>query len=398
MQSSNNEKFSFICFGGVDWWYHNRAHIDPQLTTRFATRGTTLFINSIVMTKVNLSEGRRFLQKLVRKTKSILAGLKKTEKGFWVYSPFSLPVHHIRWAKPLNDRLLSFQVRRTARRLDIHDPVVLVACPAACDVALTIKRNKLLYQRTDRYEEAANIDVQTIKRYDKKLKACADLTYFANKALFDEESHQCRKALYLDHGVDFERFSSAEQSPTVPEDIAGIPRPIVGYFGTISEHSVDIVLCEKIADLLPETSFVYIGTSYEYYPKLKAKPNVWFLGQKDYEQIPHYGKCFDVGILPFRLNRWTEAVNPIKLKEYLALGKPVVSTPVFTQIHEYLDVTYVAETPEDFAGCITKALNEDNAERIAARRQKVKADTWDSKAQLLLAELFSGDAHQEGYS
>ncbi len=396
MQSWSNKNLSFICFGGIDWWYHNRAHIDPQLTARLAGIGTTLFINSIVMTKVDFSEGRRFFQKLVRKTKSIFTGLKKVEKGFWVYSPFSLPVHHIRWAKPLNDLLLRLQVWRIARKLDIRNPVVLVACPAACDAALKMKKDKLIYQRTDRFEEAACVDVETIKRYDKKLKAHADLTYFVNKALFDEESHQCKKAIYFSHGVDFEMFSSAEESPISPDDMAGIPRPIAGYFGTISEHSVDIALCEKIADLLPQISFVYIGTTYEDYPSLKAKKNVWFLGQKDYEQIPNYGKCFDVAILPWRRNRWTEAANPIKVKEYLALGKPFVSTPVFTQIQEYLDVSYVAETPAEFAGCIVKALRENSAERIAARKRKVQGDTWDRKVQLVLEELFGRDAGLQG--
>jgi len=388
-EKSNNDTVSFVCFGGVDWWYHNRAHIDPQLTVRFARMGTTLFINSIVMTKIDLSEGRMFLRKLIRKAKSIFAGLKKTDKGFWVYSPFSLPVHHIRWARPLNNLLLRFQIWWVTRRLGICNPVVLVACPAACDIAVKMKKNKLMYQRTDRFEEAVSVDAETIKQYDRKLKASADITYFVNRALYEEESHECKRAVYLDHGVDFDKFSSAEKSPAVPDDIAEIPRPIAGYFGAVSEHSVDISLCERLADLLPEVSFVYVGTTYEEYPCLRAKKNVWFLGQKDYEQIPHYGKCFDVAILPWRHNRWTEAANPIKVKEYLALGKPFVSTPVFTEIKEYLDVTYAAETPEEFADSIKRALAEDAEERIAARRQKVFRDSWDSKAEKLLQELFS---------
>ncbi len=384
----DNNNLSFVCFGGIDWWYHNRAHIDPQLTVRFAQKGKTLFINSIVMTKIDLSEGKRFLRKLIRKTKSIFTGLKKTEKGFWVYSPFSLPVHHISWAKRLNSMLLRFQVWWVTRRLGIFNPVVLVACPAACDIALKMKKSKLMYQRTDRFEESASVDPETIKQYDTKLKASADLTYYVNKVLYEEESHECRHAFYLDHGVDFDKFSTAEESTDIPEDIAGIPRPIAGYFGAISEHSVDISMCERLADLLPEVSFVYVGTAYEDYPVLRAKNNVWFLGQKDYERIPHYGKCFDVAILPWRHNRWTQAANPIKVKEYLALGKPFVSTPAFTEIEDYLDVTYVADTPEEFADSIKRALSENNDKLVVARKRKVAENSWDSKAGLLLRELF----------
>ncbi len=385
------EKIDFLCFGGIDWWYHNRAHIDPQLTKRFAKVGKALYINSIVMTRLKTGENRMFLKKVIRKLKSILRGLKKTEEGFWVYSPFSVPVHHIGWAKCFNDVILRCQISCVIYWLGIHNPIVLVANPAAVDIALKMKKNKVIYQRTDRFEEASGIDVEVILRCDQKLKTESDLTIYVNTKLYEEESSQCRKAFFLDHGVDFELFASAEEKTVMPPEIADIPKPIIGYFGETSGHSVDIALAEKIADLLPEMSFVYIGTISPDCRTLMAKKNVWMLGQKDYDRIPQYGKCFDVAILPWIKNRWTEAANPIKVKEYLALGKPFVSTPVFTQIQEYLDVTYVANTPEEFAYSIVKALNENNPERIAARRKKVEASTWDSKAQLVLDELFGKD-------
>jgi glycosyltransferase involved in cell wall biosynthesis len=388
MSADYDKEPSFVCFGGVDWWYHNRAHIDPQLTIRFARKGRTLYINSIIMTKLNAGKGKNFLRRLIRKSKSLFKGLKKTTKGFWVYSPFVLPVHHIWWAKPLNEMLLRLQIFWITWRLGIHCPTVLVANPAACDTAIWLKKKKMIYQRTDRFEEADGIDVDTIVKFDRKLKANSDLTIYVNKKLFEQESTQCKKTFFLDHGVDFDVFADAEKTPDIPDDMINIPKPIIGYFGSISAHSVDIALAGKIADLLPDMSFIYIGTVYEEHPGLSTKKNVWFLGQKDYEQIPHYGKLFDVAILPWVQNRWTEAANPIKVKEYLALGKPFVTTPVFTQLQEYLDVAYVADTPEEFARCIKKALKEDCPERVAARRQKVKNDTWDYKAELLLQELY----------
>ena len=118
------------------------------------------------------------------------------------------------------------------------------------------------------------------------------------------------------------------------------------------------------------------------------------LGQKPYEQIPHYGKCFDVGIMPLRQNRWIQACNPIKFKEYLALGKPIVSTP-FTELQKYRDVVYLANTPEEFAKCLEKALAEDSPEHVAASRKKVKTSTWDSKAKLVLDELFGKARYQQ---
>jgi len=391
MTLKDSKDISFLCFGGEDWWYHNRGHIDMQLMRCFTQTGTTLYVNSISTQRPNLGEGKKFIEKLIRKTKSILTGLKQGKAGFWVYSPFLLPIHHIGWIRPLNEALLRFQLWFVTRKLNIRNPVVWVACPTACNVAVNMKKSQLVYQRTDCYEAYPNVDVKTITMYDLKLKAEADLTVFVNISLYRQERSKCKKAIFLDHGVDFDVFASAEKHQEKPLDAASVPKPIVGYFGALDEHKLDVGFIEKIIDLLPEISFVFVGKASPKISCLAERKNVWLPGQKAYEQIPHYGKCFDVAIIPWRQNRWTEAANPIKVKEYLALGKPIVSTRVFSEIQSYHDEIYQADTPEEFAKCIEKALAENSPERIAARRKKVEMSTWDSKARIVLEELFDSN-------
>ncbi len=391
-QMNNNKKrIDTVCFGGQDWWYHHRAHIDIQLMRRFARMGTTLYVNSIVMQKPSLKKniggGKSFTHKLIRKTKSIFTGLKKSDAGFWVYSPFTLPVHHISWARPLNELLLRRQIENIVRKLEIYEPIIWVACPAACDVAINMKKAKLIYLKTDVYEEFPNVDIELIRKHDLRLKAIADMTIFVSRALYDEELGQCRKAIYLDHGVDFHLFASAAQDPYKPEDIAEIPKPIVGFFGEIADYTVDIGFIEKVTDYLPGKSFVFIGETSADCSGLAAKENVWMLGKKPYEEIPHYGKCFDVAIMPWLQNRWIELCNPIKLKEYLALGKPVVSTP-FSELRGFRDVVDEARNPEDFAEGIKRAISENNSELISKRKDKVKNESWDTKVKLVLEELY----------
>jgi len=358
-----------------------------QLMRRFARLGTAVYVNSIIMQKPKLSQGRKFVQKAVRKAKSIFNGLQKTDAGLWAYSPVSLPVHHIPWAKGLNEMILGGQIRRVVRKLGMHDIIVWVACPAACNTAVELSKLKLVYQRTDRYEEFPNVDKDLIIQYDRKLKTAADLTVFVSHVVYEQEKSQCRRAFFLDHGVDYDLFADAEQADDKPQDIAGIPGPIVGFFGGIDDHTSDIAFVEKVVDLLPQMSFVFVGKASSDCSKLASRKNVSMLGQKPYEQIPHYGKCFDVAIMPWRQNRWIQACNPIKLKEYLSLGKPVVSTP-FAELEHYLDVVYLARTPEEFAETIRQAVAENSSERIAQRRNKVQNATWRSKAQLVLHELF----------
>lgn len=390
--SKDTENISFLCFGGGDWSYHNHSHIDMQMLRRFSRMGTALYVNAIVMQKPNLKKniggGKSFSHKLIRKTKSILRGLRESGVGFWVYSPISLPVQHIIWLKPVNEAIVQRQVLTAMNRLKMENPVIWVASPVACDIAIKLKNKKLIYQRADRLEEYPNVNAEVVRRYDHELKANADLTVFVSEQLYEQENNQCKKAIYMDHGVDFDLFATAEKSLEIPSDMKDIDRPIVGYFGGIDSHSSDIDLVKKVIDLLPGMNFVFIGSPSIDCRELLSKKNVVMLGQKPYEQIPHYGKCFDVAIMPWRQSRWIEACNPIKLKEYLALGKPVVSTPFFTELQKYQDVVYRASTPEEFAKCIEEALAEDGPERIAARRKKVEISTWDSKAKLVLDEIF----------
>ncbi len=375
-----------LCFGGQDWWYHNRGHVDIQLMRKYAQRGRVLYVNSIVMQRPKLRQGRRLVQKLVRKSKSILRGLRKVADNLWVYSPVSLPLHHRDWSRALNTAALRVQVRGAEMWLGLRDPVVWVVCPAACDVALRLRRSKLVYLKTDSYELFPNVDTEVVSDYDRWLKAEADLTVFVSRELYNEEAAQCRRAFFLDHGVDYDLFAS-EADRDCPSDLGETKHPIVGYFGSLDGHTVDYHLLDRVTDLLPDMSFVFVGTVYSEPPVFAGKRNVRMLGQKDYEQVPRYGRQFDVAIMPWNQTAWIQRCNPIKLKEYLALGKPVVSTP-FAGLRNYQDVVYTAQTPEDFAARIRQALAENGAERIAARREKVAACTWENRAATVLEELF----------
>lgn len=376
-----------VCFGGEDWWYHNRGHIDMQLMKRFAKTGKVLYINSLVMQKPKMSEGKVFLRKLIRKSKSMLNGLQKTENGFYVFSPLSLPVHHIKEAAKLNDFLVGLQTSLVCEKLKMNNPNVWVACPSAANISINMHKSKLIYQRTDKFEEFPNIDPLMIKKYDLKLKKNADVTFFVNENLYNKEAGECKKACLIDHGVDFESFAMAEKNEKIPEDIKMIPKPIAGFFGGIDDHTFDMDFIDEVAGIAKDISFVFIGKCSIECKQLSSKKNVFMLGQKPYEQIPHYGKYFDAAIMPWKNNLWIENCNPIKLKEYLALGKPIVSTP-FSELIKYNDLVYTADNANDFSVLLNRAVSENNIELMNARREKVQNCTWDNQAKLITEILY----------
>lgn len=375
-----------ICFGGGDWWYHNRAHIDMQVLRRYAADVPVVYVNSLVVQSPQLKRGSRLLSKVMRKGRSILKGLQKVDHNFWVFSPLVIPAHTRRIARAINNVLMTSQMAVIRAVTGIRRPLVWLTCPTATDCAVGLTRERLVYQRADRWEEFPNVNSAMVRRLDQTAKQVADLTVFVNEELFEEERAECKAALYLDHGVDFDRFAQAELDPYVPADIRDIPHPIIGFFGGIDSHTSDVALIERVVTAAPDLTFVFIGSASTDCSGFESRPNVCMLGRKEYELIPHYGKCFDVAIMPWNQNEWIRACNPIKLKEYLALGKPIVSRP-FPQLQRYADLVYQAVSPEEFCASLERALAEESPELVSRRRARVCSDTWSAKAATVLEHL-----------
>ncbi len=376
-----------LCFGGEDWWYHNRGHCDMQYMRQFARFAPVLYINSVVMRKPNIAEGRMFLTRLRRKAHSMARGMVRVSKGFWVYSPLTAPVHHLPGARAVNQWLLGGQVRLAMQRAGLRRPLIWVNCPVASDVAIRLSRIRMVYQRTDRYEEFPGVEPQQIARHDQTLKRHADLTFFSSQQLFQEEGGQCRRAAYVDHGVDYERFAEAEHDPWIPPELRGLKRPVAGFYGGIDAHTFDMQLMAEVVSHLPEVTFVFVGRASIDCTPLTRHANVVMVGQRPYEQIPHYGKCFDVCLMPWNQNRWIQACNPVKLKEYLALGKMVVSTP-FPELENYNSAVRQADNAARFAAAVAECLTSAAGGAVAAARLQVAAHDWPAKSQCLLDMIF----------
>lgn len=371
-----------VCFGGEDWWYHNRGHADMQYMRQLAVHGRVLYVNSVVMRKPNVGEGRMFLRRVLRKAKSIGRGVRQVGRQMWVYSPLTAPVHHLSWLRRGNSRLLRTQVNWVGRRLGFAEPLVWVNCPAAAPAALAMRRRGLVYQRTDRFEDFPGVDRRRIAEYDAQLKAHADLVFYSNRELFESEKAACRHAAYVDHGVDYEHFAEAHNDQTVPPELADVARPIAGFFGGIDDHTFDLPLVEAVVAKLPDIMFVFVGGRSIDCSALSRHANVKLIDRRPYDEVPHYGKCFDVCLMPWRQNEWIAACNPIKLKEYLALGKPIVSTP-FPELRAYASLVDVGRNPDEFAAAVRLALARDQG-LAAARREFVRAHSWERKASTVL--------------
>jgi glycosyltransferase involved in cell wall biosynthesis len=377
-----------ICFGGGDWWYHNRGHFDFQMMKRLAAHVPVLYVNSIGVRMPSIGEGGMFVKRVTRKLRSISKGFTRIDHRWGVCSPFVVPG---KLGMTVTGRLLPTQVRHAARKLGISRPLVWVVTPTAADAAVALRGAAVVYQRTDRHEEYPGADRRELLRCHHLLAQHADATIYCSRSLMQQEAAGDERTLFIDHGVDFARFADAGRAADLPAartdrapaDIAHLPRPRVGFIGGIDAHTFDPPLFLNVADQLSDVNFVMVGGC-SLPDDWCALPNVTLLGRKPYDDVAAYMAAADVLIMPWNDSDWIKACNPVKLKEYLAAGRPVVSTP-FDELDHYRGFIHVATDADSFAAAIRDALaSPDDPERLRAR---VEAETWDAKATRVLNRL-----------
>lgn len=365
---------SIVCFAGEDWWYHH-PHSKNHILKRLAKRNKVLFINSLSMGLPAMSNPDFFL-KIRRKLRSYMRWLRKAPEGLWVMTPVNLPIYGPRWAQTLNRWLLSVQIHWAMRLCGISRPILWVAIPSAAVVAETLGAKLVLYQVSDKYDanEDSALDVNVIRGFDRRLREMADLVVYSGRKLFEESSDP--RKYFLQQAVDYAHFAS-EASATAPE-VASIPKPVLGYFGAM-DFVMDVKLIEEVARLRPEWHWVLVGLRSNF--TVIDAPNVHFTGPKPYEKLPEYIRHFDICVLPWKLSStFTSYGSAIKVREYLATGKPVVMAPLY----EYKDAPVrFYETTAEFIAAVEDALQFDTPADRERRQAFVRDGTWDARTRQL---------------
>ena len=372
-----------VCIGGEDWWYHNRGHFDFQIMRRLAQRWPVLFVNSLGVRMPSLKDNRLFLQRMGRKLKSLGNGLVNVENQFWVFSPVMVPGAA---GQKLSSWALGPQIRLAAAHAGIRTPVLWIHCPAGAPLAGDYAAAATVLQRTDRFEAFPEADPSVLAAHISHLKNRADLVIYASPQLMESETGSVKSQALVTHGVDLETFVAAgDASNSDPLDIAFLKRPRIGFIGGIDAHTFDIDLFLAVARALPGHQFVMVGGC--------SLPDGWcglgnvhFTGRKPYDEIAGYMAAMDALIMPWNRCEWIKGCNPIKLKEYLAVGRPIITTD-FPALDRWRDLVYVADNADDFVTAIHSALARPIADRSDVLR-RLSVETWNAKADDVRRALF----------
>lgn len=212
----------------------------------------------------------------------------------------------------------------------------------------------------DCMDELANFRFASPDRIDleQQLIARADLVFTGGYSLYEAKRHRHPRVFPFPSSVDRQHFAAARTGLPEPEDQAAVPRPRLGYYGVIDER-LDLSLVAAMADAHPDWSLVMVGPVVKIDPAdLPQRRNIHYLGGKAYADLPAYLGGWDVALMPFAINAATQFISPTKTPEYLAAGRPVVSTPITDVVRHYgaLDAVQIAATPAAFITAADEAL------------------------------------------
>ncbi|WP_441246881.1 glycosyltransferase [Kitasatospora sp. McL0602] len=369
-----------------------------------------LFVNSIAMRMPLPGRSTQPLRRILRKARSMARKVQRPVPGlpgFAVMTPVLLPFYGSAKARALNARLIALQVRRAARSLGMTTDVCVATIPTAADVVGHLRLGTLVYNRSDRHSAFPEADTASVERLERSLMQIADhVLYVSSELMAAEHELTGDRAVFLDHGVDLDHFGTPAADAREPADLAAVPHPRIGFFGALDDFVVDFDLLGRVAKEYPDAQLVLVGDTTADLSALTTLPNVHHLGFRPYADIPAYGRGFDVALMPWLDNDWVRHCNPIKLKEYLALGLPVVSID-FPEVRRYAEQIAVAASPDEFVAAVgtelaalaTRAAPDtsdtpdapatsatpDSTGAAQARRAAVAGDSWQARAADLLA-------------
>lgn len=374
---------SIICFGGEDWWYHH-PHSKNHLMRRFARAGNkVIFVNSISMGLAPMKSGE-LLPRIRRKLKSYAKLARTTDEGITVVSPAVVPFFGSAAAAATNRRLLTAQIASLAKRRAMSHPILWIAIPTAIEVVGRMNESLVIYHVSDKYD-ANTMDHATdpalIRKLHERAIHAADLVFYSSRKLLDEATVGREKSHLLEQAVDFEHWARISKGElNVADAVAQIPQPRIGYFGAIEPWLIDQELIKQASSKRLEWNWIFIGNKSRGL-EIENLPNVHFLPPVSYNELPNYAAGFDVCVLPWNTEvPFTSYGSAIKVREYLASGKPVVISPL-PEYESMSTVLRIGRSREQFLSLVDEALSEEGTDLQRARQNAVREGTWDARAE-----------------
>jgi glycosyltransferase involved in cell wall biosynthesis len=365
---------SVIYLSSFEWSYHTAR--PQQLARTLGERVPVLYVETTGLRGLRSGD----LLRMLRRIRRGLAGRHRVLPGVWVFSPIVLPFPGSRLIRALNRLLLRDAIRGQARDLGLSNPLLLISVPTAAGVDLVGHLDEVasMYDCMDDLTVIPMVDA-SIGATEAQLAQRADVMVAASEQLRLLKAHIRDDVVVVGQGVDAAHFS--RPAPCPPE-LACLPRPLLLCVAGIDER-IDFALLDEVARMRPEWSIALVGPElYLRAGEAIDQPNVHLLGPRAYADLPGYLQAADVCLIPYRDTPWARACNPVKTLEYLAAGRPVVSTDL-PAMRPHEPLVRVAQGAPEFVAAVQDALAADSPSLATARGAVASGASWHMRAETL---------------
>lgn len=370
-----NRNFIFLTSADFDNPYRTNQH---YIAEKLSVNHLVVFIESVGLRKPGINKKDIF--RIFKRLNKSFKGINRVRQNLYIFSPLLIPFYKYEFFHLVNKILLEFYINYIVWKLKLNKYILYSFVPNVGELKFFVKPQMIIYHCVDEISGNPNIPQLRVEQMEKKTLKKADLVFTSSSPLFEAKRKFNLNTYYLPNVCETQHFQKALDDKTeIPDDIKNIPSPIIGFIGALSTYKIDFELINFVAKSFPVASLVLIGVLGEGEPpaniSLLKEKNIYLLGGKDFCDLPKYLKKFDVCIIPAKINKYTSYMLPMKFFEYLASGKPVVSTNLIS-LKEFEKYVKIASTKEEFLRFIQESLKENSPQKIKERIEFAKKFSW----------------------
>ena len=371
MRQRRHLQRDFIVFGED---FHRHPHALEHLLRPLFGSSRFLWVETIGLRSPRWSAYD--LRRSFEKVRKWIGAFLKPEKmqpvsGVFVLRPVMLPFSQFRWVRWLNCWSVRFSIERALQKHDFMNVVSVASVPNACDFIGKFDEKSRIYFCVDEFSLWPGIPRELAQEMEKKLIKNVDQIIATSEVLAKSKLHHLRQTRLLTHGVEFNHFNIGPR-----RERSGNWK--ICYFGLFDERTNQDLL-RDMATELPQAEIHIIGRVVCDTKALAAFKNIFFDGPSSYDVLPQRIQEMDIFILPYARNNLTENINPLKLKEYLATGRPVIATSL-PEVRVWKEHLFIAETSSEFVEYIKKIMNGEISLRSEETQKLLReSETWEAK-------------------
>jgi len=383
---------NIIIFSSIDWSDQYQLH--HQLTNSLLKQNNKiLFVENSGVRSPRIRDVSRIKSRAINWIRS-RKGFSKLNENLTLFSPIIIPFPYNKLAIYFNNFFFTNKILNFINKQYFSNPIIIsfLPTPLIFNCTKKIKYKLLVYYCANNMSQGSS-GALLLKNYEKKFASKSDLIITISNNLEKKfKSIGLKNVSKINLGIDYYKFQLARKKKLVHNEIKKIKKPIIGYIGGIS-NVIDQGLLKDAIIRFPKINFVFIGPIYVNISKIEKYKNVYFLGKKNHDDIPYFLKRFDLGIIPYKINKFTQSVYVSKLCEYLAMGIPVASSGIFEIVNfnkENNGVINIYKKKADFLNLIDNFVKKEFKYQYLEKKfffKIAKKNTWSKKFKIFEIKL-----------